>query len=264
MTTITHDFHPVSLESSPVQVEERDGKPERIYGHAAVFYDESDPGTEYRLGRFIRERIGRGAFDGAMKRPDDVRALRDHDPSLLLGRRQSGTLLLSVDDRGLAYEIEPDTTTVGADTKKMVRRGDLTGSSFGFVVEKESFEDDGEEVIRTVEAVNPLIDVGPVTFPAFTASESTIKRMLGEMGGWSERDISEDPIKRKLSCVSSRLKWFIGEHRDEDIGQRLETRAAKFGIVVPKELNPDTIAKTIAESRRRRLGLIERELRKKA
>lgn len=243
MSNLDCDFHVCEQKSAGVAVEEREGKREVIVGHAAVFFNESDAGTEFRLGRFMRERIATGAFDGAMKRPDDVRALRDHDSSLLLGRNANGTLKLSVDDRGLAFEIEPDTTTVGTDTRKMIRRGDLTGASFGFVVEKESFEDDGDEVIRTVEAVNPLVDVGPVTFPAFQSADSGIGR-------------------RKQEMFSNRLVHFIGEHRDDEIGRRLETRAAKFGIVVPKECNPDAIAKSLAESRKRRLELIERELAK--
>lgn len=237
--TVTVDGVPA--QGAPYKTEKREGKREVIVGHAAVFFNEDDPGTEFQFGRFFRERISRGAFDGAMKRPDDVRALRDHEPSLLLGRSTNGTLKLSVDERGLAFEVEPDSTTVGSDTRKMIRRGDLTGASFGFVVENETFEDDGDEVIRTVEAVNPLVDVGPVTFPAFTSTDTSIGR-------------------RKQQFFSDRLVNFIAEHRDEDLGRRLETRAAKFGIVIPKERNPETIARTVAESRQRRLRMMEMEL----
>ena len=240
--TIDCDFHVCEQKTAGVTVEEREGKREVIVGHAAVFFNENDPGTEYQLGRFMRERIAIGAFDGAMKRPDDVRALRDHDSSLLLGRTTNGTLKLSVDGRGLAFEIEPDSTTVGVDTRKMIKRGDLTGASFGFVIEKESFEDDGDDIIRTVEAVNPLVDVSPVTFPAFDAADSGIGR-------------------RKMDHFRGRLVSFIGEHRDDDIGRRLETRAAKFGIVIPKSQNPETIARTFAAARQRQLELIEIELK---
>ena len=218
-----------------VRVETRDdSEAPMIVGHAAVFFNEDEPGTEFRLGRNLRERIAPEAFEGALERGDDVRALRDHEPSLLLGRTTNGTLRLSVDERGLAFEIDPDETSVGRDTRMMIQRGDLTGASFGFIVSKEEFADDGDDVIRTIRSVDPLLDVSPVTYPAFPATDTAV------------RDFSQG-----LAC-------YIAEHRDDDATRRLETRAAKLGIVVPKRYNPGALAR----HRARQLELMERELRR--
>ena len=57
------------------------------------------------LGGF-REKIKAGAFDEAIANCD-VRALKNHDPNLLLGRTSSGTLQLASNSVGLQFTIGP-------------------------------------------------------------------------------------------------------------------------------------------------------------
>ena len=64
-----------------------------IVGHAALFDTLSAD-----LGGF-REKIDKGAFNNADN--NDVRALFNHDPNLVLGRNTAGTLLLYEDEKGL-------------------------------------------------------------------------------------------------------------------------------------------------------------------
>jgi len=171
--------------SAVAQVEHRaddEDKPERLSGHAAVYYRDEDPLTEFDIfgdGSFV-ERVEPGAFDRALKEGQDVRALVDHDPSRILGRSTAGTLSLSTDDAGLAYRIDVPDTQVGRDILVSVRRGDITGSSYAFRVTREEWEDDKEEhrTIRRILDVD-LFDVGPVSFPAFAGTDvSVAKRSL--------------------------------------------------------------------------------------
>lgn len=151
------------------QIEERDNT-QRITGIASVFYD-GTPNTEYILwqrssGKAV-ERIMPTAFDRALAEKDDVRALFNHDPNFLLGRTSAGTLTLSKEAKGLRYRVNFDHTD--PDHQKVVakiRRGDLTGSSFGFTVDGEEWrKEDGTEV-RYITSVR-LLDVSPVVFPAY-------------------------------------------------------------------------------------------------
>ena len=87
--------------------EDENKKPAGITGYAAVFYD-GTPNTEYELCDGLRERIMPGAFDRAMSEGHDVRGLFNHDANMLLGRTTSGTCRLSVDSRGLKYDIPLD------------------------------------------------------------------------------------------------------------------------------------------------------------
>lgn len=158
---------------SNVTLETREeGQPPAISGYGAVFYD-GNPGTEYKLWSNAIERIMPSAFDRAAKE-DDVRGLFNHDPNMLLGRTSSGTMKLSVDSRGLKYEIEPPDTQCGRDTVTSLKRKDLTGSSFAFIVKSETWRDEGDISIREINEVE-LYDCGPVTFPAYVGTTSGMR-----------------------------------------------------------------------------------------
>jgi HK97 family phage prohead protease len=145
-----------------------------IRGHAAVFDKLSE-----NLGGF-REVIAPGAFDDVLG--DDVRALFNHDGSLILGRSSAGTLRIGVDAAGLTYEIDPPDTQYGRDLLVSLERGDVRESSFGFRVARGGDKWDESEdgvLIRTITRVSRLFDVSPVTFPAYPDTDSA-KRTLQE------------------------------------------------------------------------------------
>jgi len=145
----------------------------QISGYAAVFYDENDSGTEYQMWDDVVERIMPGAFDEALARPDDVRGLFNHDPDHILGRTASGTLTLSVDERGLWYVIDPPDTEMARSLVMAIERGDVSGASFGFVPGKTVFVDDDDEDMLVIERhMVTLWDVSPVTYPAFESATS--------------------------------------------------------------------------------------------
>ena len=79
--------------SGEVRAEQQGEQPTRIIGYGSVFNSRSEP-----LWGF-REIIKPGAFDDVLG--DDIRGLFNHDPNFILGRSASGTLSVSVDDKGL-------------------------------------------------------------------------------------------------------------------------------------------------------------------
>ena len=99
----------------------------RLEGYAATF------GVEARIADFV-ERIAPGAFRASLTRGSDVLALVDHDATKLMGRTRSGSLRLSEDTRGLAFEIDAPDTQLGHDVLALAERGDLGGMSFAFTV----------------------------------------------------------------------------------------------------------------------------------
>ena len=160
-----------------------DGNPPlpNIAGYASVFWNNA-PTTQYMLYDDLAERIMPGAFDRALKE-DDVRALFNHDPNQLLGRSTSGTLKLSVDRTGLAYDIEPDgRTDVGQAVVAHLDRGDLSGSSFSFIPTTIVWREEDGLLIREIHAVQ-LFDVGPVTFPAYEATTSGLRSQARDRDG---------------------------------------------------------------------------------
>jgi HK97 family phage prohead protease len=160
----------VELERRFVPVDELDLRvdddgPAKIAGYSARF----DIWTN--IGPFM-ERVEPGAFTETREN-DDVRALFNHDPNIVLGRTSNETLELREDDKGLFMENTPPDTQAARDVVALIQRGDVTGQSYGFSVledEWETKEIEGEPVEhRTVKKVK-LFDVGPVTFPAEEAT----------------------------------------------------------------------------------------------
>lgn len=146
---------------------EGEGEERKISGYAAVFNKDSLP---LGWGSFI-ERIAPGAFKDVLASDDlDVRALINHDPNQVIGRSTAGTLDLSEDKRGLQVSITPPDTQIARDLVVSIERGDIDQMSFAFRVGEETwnFSDDEAELDkRTITQVAELLDVSPVTYPAY-------------------------------------------------------------------------------------------------
>ena len=113
------------------------------------------------------------------RRIPDVRALFNHNPDHVLGRTTSGTLQLSIDARGLAYVVNPPDTQLANDLITSMRRKDITGSSFGFCVTRDQWTDNADGTLsgRILE-VSTLLDVSPVTYPAYDSATSQVRSIL--------------------------------------------------------------------------------------
>lgn len=119
-------------------------KGRRLVGYAATFNNPAD------IGGMFQEMIAPGAFSTSLRDKADVLALVDHDPARMLARTRSGTLQLSEDDRGLAFDILLPNTQAGNDVLALAERGDLGGMSFGFTALDEHRDGDMRE-LRSVE-----------------------------------------------------------------------------------------------------------------
>lgn len=174
-----------SLTHETIELRTEDGRGKRIAGYGARYYDGTEA-TEYTLwddeyGRAV-ERIMAGAFDRAA-REDDVRGMYNH--SQILARTKSGTMRLSLDDRGLLYDIDVPNTTVGRDLVESIERGDVDGSSFAFMIppggqkwQRWTDEEGRENAIREISTVI-LYDTGPVDFPAYESTSAGLRACGG-------------------------------------------------------------------------------------
>jgi len=128
-----------------------------LEGYAALYDEETVVGGQ-------RERIERGAFEGRLD--DDVRLLFNHDNNMPFARTTNGTLKLSLDENGLYYKADIIDTQAGRDLYAMVKRGDVSQSSFAFNISERRFD----EGVMVIEKVGQLYDVSPVTYPAYEAT----------------------------------------------------------------------------------------------
>ena len=157
-----------------------EGKDAKITGYAAVF--DSPNGEDDAEARGWSEEIDPHAFDGVLSSNPDVVALWNHNPDVILGRTSSGTLRLSVDKNGLAYEVDPPDTQAARDLTALMQRGDVSRSSFGFVCKRDQWTEkrDGS-VSRRILEFHRLFDVSPVTFAAYPDTSSGLRSLPASM-----------------------------------------------------------------------------------
>lgn len=139
-------------------------------GYAAVFGRSS-----LDLGGFF-EVIDPAAFTKSVREADVV-ALWNHDDGALLGRVTSGTLRLSIDEHGLRYDVDLPDTATGRDLLALLRRQDVRGSSFGFRTIRDKWEQDDKGVVTRTLLEVALIDVSPVTRPAYPDTSAAVRSL---------------------------------------------------------------------------------------
>lgn len=173
----------------PTEIEVRrvGGKPPKLVGYAAVFDSLSDD-----LGGF-REKIAPGTFKKTIKR-SDVRALWNHDPNYVLGRRKVKTLKLKEDEHGLRMEVEPPDTQWANDLMVSIERGDVDQMSFGFITILDEWENKGKKTTRTLREVE-LIDVSPVTFPAYPDTTVALRSLEKREESVKQEEVSEPTVE---------------------------------------------------------------------
>ena len=170
-----------------------------IIGYAAVFDKLSED-----LGGWW-EKIAPGAFANSIK-VDDIRALVDHNSSMILGRNKAETLSLKEDDRGLFVEIIPPDTQVGRDIITSIDRGDVDSMSFSFKTINDGWEVIDEKDVRTLKEVK-LFDTSPVTFPAYLDTEVGLRNLA--IGSRSLEVHRETLEKEKPSGGVERMKMEV-------------------------------------------------------
>jgi len=191
-----------------IEVREAEGEEMILEGYAAVFNSETD------LGHF-REVIKPGAFDDVMT--NDVRALINHDPNLVLGRTTNGTLELSQDERGLKYRVKLGAQQYAKDFYESVKRGDISQSSFAFTIDKQSWNE--ERTVRSVDKVRQLLDVSPVTYPAYAAATVQARDLQPEVEQAAEAPMpDQDTIQETTTTPTTmnlnEMKAVRAKHAD--------------------------------------------------
>ena len=183
--------------ASNFQTREDSGE-KRIEGYFAVF------NSTYELGPDMSESIAPGAFSKSMA--GDVRALINHDTTLVLGRAKAGTLELREDAHGLWGSIDINPNDGDAmNLYERVKRGDVDQCSIGFEIRSEDTDirEDGS-IHWTIKEVDPLYEVSCCTFPAYEETNIAARA--------AQRD---DIQKRERQAWLERMKARLNNHGTE-------------------------------------------------
>lgn len=168
-----------------------DGEDLIIEGYFAVF------DSNYEIAPGLSESIAPGAFDKTIS--GDIRALVNHDTTLVLGRTKVKTLELRVDAHGLWGKIIINPNDVDAmNLYERVKRGDVDQCSFGFdiVSEDTDFRDDGSIHWTIREVV--LYEVSCCTFPAYEQTNISAREKQAEDIKKREHEAWKCSMQKKL------------------------------------------------------------------
>ena len=165
-----------------------DGEDLKIEGYFAVF------NSIYDIGAGMSEEVAPGAFSETLS--GDIRALVNHDTTLVLGRTSAHTLELREDTRGLwgSISINPNDTDA-MNLYQRVKRGDVSQCSFGFdILEEDTEIRENGDVHWTIKKVR-LYEVSCCTFPAYESTNISARS--------EERDRL---LKRKAEAWRTKMK----------------------------------------------------------
>ena len=190
-------------EVRPVMTEfitREDGEMPTIEGYFSVF------NSIYEIAPGMTESVARGAFSKTLS--GDIRALTNHDTTLVLGRTKAHTLELKEDEHGLWGKISINPKDTDAmNLYERVKRGDVNQCSFGFEIDSEEtdFRDDGT-VHWTITDVT-LFEVSCCTFPAY--KETNIS---------ARSDERETMLKREVEVWKNKMKGALGNAESNSAG----------------------------------------------
>lgn len=163
-----------------------------IEGYFVVFNSQ----TELWTGAY--EEIAPNSLDKTLS--NDIRALINHDTTLVLGRNKSGTLELKTDSRGLwgSIKINPNDTDA-VNLYERVKRSDVDQCSFGFnvVSEETDWRDDGT-VKWTITEVD-LHEVSVCTFPAYEDTGVAARSKEVEQHKEKQLEVRKAKLKERLN-----------------------------------------------------------------
>ena len=178
-----------------VRAEENEEHGHFLSGRPIVFGQRTDLG-------WYDEVIERSALDATDLK--DVRFLINHNVDMIpLARSRNNTpnstMQMSVDENGMGIRVDLDTEN-NAEAKSLysaVGRGDISGMSFMFTVDKDSWEDiDTDHPTRRIQSISRVMEVSAVTFPAYSQTSIQTRGLSDAL----------DSAKESLESERSRLK----------------------------------------------------------
>lgn len=153
-----------------IRAENNEKNGDHITGRPIVYNSKTDLG-------WFDEIIEAGALDKANLK--DVRFLVNHDTSMIpLARsrnnNENSTMQLEVDKDGMAIRVNLDTenNTEARNLYSAIKRGDITGMSFMFTIDREEWENlESDHPTRRIKSIGQVFEVSAVTFPAYESTE---------------------------------------------------------------------------------------------
>lgn len=167
------EYRAVELDVGELRSSENDDSIGQIAGYAIVW---DTPSTNLPFTEVIQS----GALDGVNL--SQTLALYDHNFANVLGRVDSGTLKLNVDDHGLHFVLDIPDTTLGHDVYTNIKNGNLKGLSFRFTIANggEAWKQINGQPTRVISKIATMREISLVSVPAYDDTSVEVTRSFKE------------------------------------------------------------------------------------
>ena len=208
------------------------GESRTITGTAIVFNVESEVLDDW--GYRFREVIKPEACTMEFLNSQDIKMNMLHDRDLTLARCNKGTgsLRLSVDERGVNFEFEAPKCDIGDRCLEMVRRGDYSGCSFEFWPEDYDVEEreGGKDVKITHKKFRAITALTIGMDPAYKQTSVNARELF-----------DETPAGKKAKADAEAQRQREEQEKAEAIKREMNRRVEHLQQLADFDKNLDTI-----------------------
>ena len=194
-----------------VRAEENEERGHILTGRPIVFGQRTDMG-------WYDEIIEQGALDETDLK--DVRFLVNHNTDMIpLARSRNNTdnstMQMTVDQDGMGIRVDLDVEN-NAEAKSLysaVARGDISGMSFMFTVDKDAWDDvDSEHPTRRIRSLQKVFEVSAVTFPAYSQTSIQTRGLSEALDGAKEslESVKAEKLEIERKRVATRNRLLNG------------------------------------------------------
>lgn len=194
-----------------VRAEQTEGHGHSLTGRPIVFGQRTDLGWHDEI-------IEQGALDVTDLK--DVRFLVNHNTDMIpLARsrnnNENSTMQMSVDQDGMGIRVDLDIEN-NAEAKSLysaVARGDISGMSFMFTVDKDSWDDiESEHPTRHIRSIGRVMEVSAVTFPAYSQTSIQARGLSEALDGAKEslESVRAEALEVERKRVATRNRLLNG------------------------------------------------------
>ena len=188
-----------------VRAEQNEEHGRFLSGQPIVYGQRTDLG-------FYDEVIEPGALDNTDLK--DVRFLINHNTDMIpLARSRNNTpnstMQMTVGEDGMHIRVDLDTenNTDARSLYSAVERGDITGMSFMFSVDKDSWDEaDTDHPLRHVRSIRRVLEVSAVTFPAYSQTSIQARGLSDALESAKESLESERARIRDIERRKKKIK----------------------------------------------------------
>lgn len=133
---------------------------------------------------------------------NDIRALTNHDTTLILGRNKANTLILREDEKGLWGKVRINKDDSDAvNIYHRVKRGDVSGNSFGgYFLEEEVINGEDGSVKWGVKEID-LREVSVCTFPQYEETSIQARKKDFEQHERRKLEVRKNKLRERLGKI---------------------------------------------------------------